>query len=103
MAHVARRGLMFVLSSPSGAGKTTIARRLLESDPNISMSVSVTTRAPRRDEIDGKDYHFIGKPEFDRLVNSDALLEHAKVFDNFYGKPRKPVDTALVQGRDVLF
>src|SRR5262245_10790577 len=103
MPQIARRGLMFVLSSPSGAGKTTLSRRLLEADDNISMSVSVTTRAPRRDEVDGKDYHFIAKPEFDRLVSTDALLEHAKVFDNFYGTPRKPVDEALAQGRDVLF
>ena len=94
---------MFVLSSPSGAGKTTLARKLLEADPNISMSVSVTTRPARRDEVDGKDYHFIAKPEFDRLAGSDALLEHAKVFDNFYGTPRKPVEDALAQGRDVLF
>jgi len=103
MVDVARRGLMFVLSSPSGAGKTTLARRLLESDANISMSVSVTTRAPRRDEVDGKDYHFIGKAEFDRLAKTEALLEHARVFDNFYGTPRKPVEDALAQGRDVLF
>lgn len=103
MAQIARRGLMFVLSSPSGAGKTTIARKLLESDANISMSVSVTTRQARRDEVDGKDYHFIGKAEFDRLASTDALLEHAKVFDNFYGTPRRPVDDALAQGRDVLF
>ena len=103
MAHVARRGLMFVLSSPSGAGKTTLARMLLESDQNISISVSVTTRAPRRDEVDGKDYHFISKAAFDKLAADGALLEHAKVFDNFYGTPRKPVEDAMVQGRDVLF
>jgi guanylate kinase len=103
MAHIARRGLMFVLSSPSGAGKTTIARRLLEADNNISMSVSVTTRLMRRGEIEGKDYHFIGKPEFDALVSQGALLEHAKVFDNYYGTPRKPVEEAMAQGRDVLF
>ena len=103
MTDVPRRGLMFVLSSPSGAGKTTLARKLLESDPNISMSVSVTTRPARRDETDGKDYHFIGKSEFDRLVSTDALLEHAKVFDNFYGTPAQPVEDALAQGRDVLF
>jgi guanylate kinase len=103
MPHVARRGLMFVLSSPSGAGKTTLARKLLESDPNISMSVSVTTRPARRDEVEGKDYHFIAKTAFDRLVADGALLEHAKVFDNFYGTPRQPVEEALAQGRDVLF
>src|SRR5262245_37648546 len=103
MAQVARRGLMFVLSSPSGAGKTTLARMLLEGDSNISMSVSVTTRAPRRDEVDGKDYHFIGKTEFDQLAKAGDLLEHAKVFDNYYGTPRKPVEAALAKGRDVLF
>ena len=103
MPQIARRGLMFVLSSPSGAGKTTLARLLIESDPNISMSVSVTTRQQRRGEIEGKDYHFIDKAEFDRLASTGALLEHAKVFDNFYGTPRKPVEEALAQGRDVLF
>jgi guanylate kinase len=94
---------MFVLSSPSGAGKTTLARLLLESDSDISMSISVTTRQRRRDEFDGKDYHFIDKAEFERLAGAGALLEHAKVFDNFYGTPKKPVEEALALGRDVLF
>jgi len=76
---------------------------LLAVDPNISMSVSVTTRQARRDEVDGKDYHFIDKAEFDRLANTGALLEHARVFDNFYGTPRQPVEEAVAQGRDVLF
>jgi guanylate kinase len=103
MPTIPRRGLMFVLSSPSGAGKTTLARALLDSDPSISMSVSVTTRPKRPGEVEGKDYRFIDKGEFDRLVATSALLEHAKVFDNFYGTPRKPVEDAMAQGRDVLF
>jgi guanylate kinase len=103
MPTIPRRGLMFVLSSPSGAGKTTLARALLDSDPSISMSVSVTTRPKRPGEVEGKDYRFIDKGEFDRLVATNALLEHAKVFDNFYGTPRKPVEDGLAQGRDVLF
>ena len=103
MSDVARRGIMFVLSSPSGAGKTTLSRRLVEADGNISMSVSVTTRQARRGETEGKDYHFVSKTEFTRLADAGELLEHAKVFDNFYGTPKKPVDAALAQGRDVLF
>lgn len=98
-----RRGLMMVLSSPSGAGKTTISRRLLESDPNISLSVSVTTRPPRGGEVEGKDYTFIDSIDFNLMVNRDQLLEHAKVFGNYYGTPRGPVEKSLSDGKDVLF
>ena len=94
---------MLVLSSPSGAGKSTISRAILESDLDIAMSVSVTTRPKRPGEIEGKHYHFIDKTEFDLMVNRGQLLEHAKVFDNYYGTPRGPVMAALQEGRDVLF
>jgi guanylate kinase len=100
---IRRRGLMLVLSSPSGAGKTTLSRRLLETDAEIALSISVTTRAPRKGEIDGRDYKFIDATDFNLLVNRDQLLEHAKVFGNYYGTPRGPVEDALTQGRDVLF
>ena len=86
-----RRGLMLVLSSPSGAGKTTLARGLLETDGNINMSVSVTTRKPRPGETDGQDYHFVDTQAFGEMRNRGELLEHAKVFDNYYGTPRAPV------------
>ena len=98
-----RRGLMLVLSSPSGAGKTTISRRLLESDPDLGLSVSVTTRPPRAGEVHGKDYFFIDQVEFNLMVNRDQLLEHAKVFGNYYGTPRGPVEETLSKGKDVLF
>jgi guanylate kinase len=101
--EVRRRGLMLVLSSPSGAGKTTISRKLLERDDNLSMSISVTTRPRRPGEVDDNDYHFIDAAEFDRLVGAGALLEHAKVFGNYYGTPRTAVESALAEGRDVLF
>lgn len=94
---------MLVLSSPSGAGKTTISRALLEKDSRIRMSVSVTTRAPRPGEVDGRDYHFIPVERFERLVEAKALLEYAKVFDNYYGTPTAPVEEALAGGQDVLF
>jgi guanylate kinase len=100
---VARRGLMLVLSSPSGAGKTTLSRRLLESDPAIDLSISVTTRSPRPGEVDGRDYHFIDRPLFDAMVARGELLEWAQVFGNRYGTPRGPVEKALSSGRDVLF
>ena len=100
---IARRGLMLVLSSPSGAGKTTISRKLLERDPNLIMSVSATTRAKRPGEQDGRDYHFVDLTEFNLMVNRQELLEHAKVFGNYYGTPRKPVEDALAGGRDVIF
>ena len=101
--NIARRGLLLVLSSPSGAGKTTLSRKLLEADPSISMSVSVTTRAQRPGEQDGRDYHFITKEKFAQLRDAGELLEYAEVFSNFYGTPRKPVEQALQAGKDVLF
>jgi guanylate kinase len=100
---IRRRGLMLVLSSPSGAGKSTISRALLADDPDLSLSVSVTTRPPRAGEVDGRDYHFITPDRFRRMVDDDALLEHARVFDNFYGTPRRAVEDTLTAGRDVLF
>ena len=100
---VRRRGLMLVLSSPSGAGKTTIARELLASDPQLEMSVSATTRPPRPGEVDGKDYHFVDIPTFEKMVSDGQMLEHAKVFDNYYGTPAIPVRQALALGKDVLF
>ena len=93
--QVARRGLMLVLSSPSGAGKTTLSRRLLESDPAIDLSISVTTRRPRPGEVDGRDYHFIDRARFDAMIESGDLLEWAQVFGNGYGTPRAPVVAAL--------
>lgn len=101
--RITRRGLMLVLSSPSGAGKSSIAREILETDPEVEMSVSVTTRPRRPGEVDGRDYHFIDSTDFNLMVNRDELLEHAKVFGNYYGTPRKPVMDALGEGRDVLF
>ena len=100
---IARRGLMLVLSSPSGAGKTTISRKLMEGDANLTMSVSVTTRPRRPGEEDGRDYHFVDPTEFNLMVNRRKLLEHAKVFGNYYGTPIEPVEQALAAGRDVLF
>ncbi|MYG51041.1 MAG: guanylate kinase [Rhodospirillaceae bacterium] len=100
---VARRGLMLVLSSPSGAGKTTISRALLEGDRNLTLSISVTTREKRPSEKDGVDYHFIDRAQFDAMAKAGDLLEHAEVFDNGYGTPRADVERALAAGRDVLF
>jgi guanylate kinase len=100
---IARRGLMLVLSSPSGAGKTTLSRKLLAQESGIKLSISVTTRPKRRGEINGRHYHFIDRKRFDQLARSGELLEFAEVFGNFYGTPRKPVEKALKQGRDVLF
>ena len=100
---VMRRGLMLVLSSPSGAGKTTLSRRLLEVDPSVALSISVTTRTKRSGEIDGRDYHFIDKPRFNQMVKNGDLLEWAEVFGNLYGTPRNPVETALAAGNDILF
>jgi len=101
--RIARRGLMFVLSSPSGAGKTTLSRRLLDNDAGVQMSVSVTTRPPRPGEQDGRDYHFIDAARFEQMARQGELLEFAQVFDHRYGTPRGPVEQALAQGRDVLF
>jgi guanylate kinase len=101
--RVARRGLLLVLSSPSGAGKTTLAHRLLEADPGIRMSVSVTTRKPRRGEVEGVDYTFVDKHEFERLKARRKLLEWAEVFGHQYATPRAPVVDALQSGKDVLF
>jgi guanylate kinase len=101
--HIARRGLLYIVSSPSGAGKTTLARRVLAADPNIEMSVSVTTRAPRPGEKNGIDYHFVDREAFERMKDTDELLEWAQVFDNYYGTPRAPVEAAVRAGKDVLF
>lgn len=101
--HIHRRGLLLVLSSPSGAGKSTISKRMLALDANLSMSVSVTTRAMRPGEVNGKDYYFIDKAEFEARVSRRELLEHAQVFGNYYGTPRGPVEESLRAGRDVLF
>jgi guanylate kinase len=101
--EIARRGLMFVLSSPSGAGKTTLSRKLLASDPGLELSISVTTRRPRAGEVDGRDYWFIDQAKFDAMVANRELLESARVFDHNYGTPRAPVEAALDAGRDVLF
>jgi len=98
-----RRGLMLVLSSPSGAGKTTIANRLLAEDAGLELSVSATTRQRRLGEVDGKDYHFVTTPDFHSMINDRALLEYATVFGNYYGTPMAPVMAALAEGRDMLF
>ena len=100
---LSRRGLMLVLSSPSGAGKTTISRELLRRDDNLVMSVSATTRPKRPGEVEGVDYRFVEATEFNLMINRGALLEHAKVFGNYYGTPRAPVEEAVASGRDVLF
>ena len=100
---ILRRGLMLVLSSPSGAGKTTLSRLLLAEDSAITMSVSVTTRSPRPGEVDGKDYYFVDHARFEEMIGQGELLEHAKVFGNMYGTPKAPVFAALEAGRDVLF
>ncbi len=100
---IARRGLMLVLSSPSGAGKTTLSRRLIEDEPGIAMSVSHTTRPQRKGEKDGRDYHFVDRDTFTRMRERGEFLEWAVVFDNYYGTTRRPVEQALADGRDVLF
>ena len=101
--NIARRGLLFVMSSPSGAGKTTLSRELVLLDENIIMSVSATTRAKRPGEEEGRDYHFVSKPLFEKMVQRGELLEWATVFGNMYGTPKAPVEKALAAGRDVLF
>jgi guanylate kinase len=100
---VERRGLMFVLSSPSGAGKTTLSRLLIERVPGLKMSVSATTRPMRPGEVDGRDYFFVDKTRFEAMAGNGELLEWATVFDNRYGTPRAPVEAALSAGQDVLF
>ena len=101
--HLARRGLMFVLSSPSGAGKSTIARQLLADDPQLQLSISVTTRERRASELEGVHYFFIDRAKFDKMAERGDLLEWAEVHGNFYGTPREPVEEALRTGRDILF
>lgn len=98
-----RRGLMFILSSPSGAGKTTMARKLLAAEANLSMSVSVTTRPIREGEVEGRDYFFTEREEFDLMVEQNAFLEWAEVFGNCYGTPRAQIETGLAAGKDFLF
>jgi guanylate kinase len=102
-AMIARRGLMFVLSSPSGAGKTTLSRKLLAADATVDLSISVTTRKQRPGESEGTHYHFIDAARFERMVKKAELLEWAQVFGHCYGTPRAPVEAALGRGRDVLF
>ena len=98
-----RRGLLIVLSSPSGAGKSTISRMLLASDPEVTISVSATTRPMRPGEVDGADYHFVDDPEFDRMIAANDFVEWAPVFGYRYGTPKAPVKAALRAGRDILF
>lgn len=101
--HLERRGLLLVLSSPSGAGKTTLSRGLLKDDDNINLSISMTTRPPRPGEVEGQDYYFVSQPQFEAERKAGNLLEWAKVFDNYYGTPRSPVEESIAKGRDVLF
>ena len=98
-----RRGLAIILSSPSGAGKSTMARRLMAWDPTLSFSVSATTRPPREGEVEGKDYYFVSRDTFGAWIMNGEMLEHAEVFGNHYGSPRAPVEAALGSGRDVIF
>ena len=98
-----RRGLLIILSSPSGAGKSTLSRRVLEDDPDVTFSVSATTRKPRDGEVDGREYYFKTRDAFQELVDNDGMLEHAEVFGNYYGSPSAPVAAAINAGKDVLF
>lgn len=102
-AAEARRGLLFILSSPSGAGKSTLSRRLLSEDAAFDFSVSATTRAPRPGEVDGREYRFLSRERFREMIGAGEFLEHAEVFGNYYGTPRGPVEASLDAGRDVLF
>jgi guanylate kinase len=102
-AAIGRRGFMLVLSSPSGAGKTSIARQLLANDSNLTLSVSATTRSARANEVDGRDYHFVDQARFDAMIAADEFLEYATVFDNSYGTPKADVMAVLEAGGDVLF
>lgn len=101
--HMKRRGLMFVLSSPSGAGKTTLTRALLKQNSKLKMSISATTRPRRPGEVHGEDYYFVDTAEFNAMVENGEMLEYAKVFDHYYGTPKAPVEEALIAGRDVVF
>ncbi len=103
MSELKRRGLMYVMSSPSGAGKTTITRALLQNNPDVAVSVSATTRTRRAGEVHGQDYYFVSPDEFRDMVEAGEMLEHAKVFEHYYGTPRQPVEEALKEGKDVLF
>ncbi len=103
MQEIKRRGLMYVMSSPSGAGKTTITRALLNTNDDLVMSVSATTRTRRAGEVHGQDYYFVSVDEFRELIDAKEMLEHAKVFENYYGTPREPVEKALSEGKDVIF
>ena len=98
-----RRGILIILSSPSGAGKSTLAKRLMAWDPSLKFSVSATTRAPRPGEEDGREYYFKSHDAFQKMVEDGEMLEHAQVFDHFYGSPKTPVEDAIKAGRDVLF
>jgi guanylate kinase len=100
--QISRRGFLLVLSSPSGAGKTTITRRLIERDPGLALSVSTTTRPPRAGEVDGRDYHFIAAARFEEMIAAGEFLEHATVFGNGYGTPRRPIEGALALGHDIV-
>ena len=100
---VKKNGMMFVLSSPSGAGKTTLTKKLAENNFNFKISISCTTREPRPNEVNGKDYHFIDKAKFDLLIKDESFFEYAKIFDNYYGTLKKPVMEILQSGKDVLF
>lgn len=100
---MARKGLLLILSSPSGAGKSTLTRMLMEWDPTIKFSVSATTRAPRPGEVDGREYFFRAREDFERMVAEGEMLEHAEVFGNFYGSPKGPVEAAMAAGRDTVF
>ena len=98
-----KNGMMFVLSSPSGAGKTTLTKKIAENNKSFVISISHTTRTPRPNEIDGKDYYFVNKLKFDTLIKTNSFYEHAKIFDNYYGTLKEPVLKSLLQGKDVLF
>ena len=100
---MARRGLLLILSSPSGAGKTTLTRRLMGWDTTIRFSISATTRAPRPGEVDGREYYFRSRQDFETMVETAQMLEHAEVFGNLYGSPRAPVEAAMAEGRDTVF
>jgi guanylate kinase len=103
MPSIARRGVMLILSSPSGTGKTTVTQHLLARDRNLDVSVSVTTRPPRPGEVDGRDYHFVSLQAFQKLIELNKFLEYARVFDNFYGTLKEPVIHALEKGHDIIF